>query len=125
MNEIKPVHGTKPAWVVEPGDPFGAEIGFTPDKFSGYLSKVGETIWVSAILSASPHKGNFSRLVHECLHRGYVVKIPNPFPNMQRIAAHLGFTQTYEDDPYFGITEVWIKEQHTEQPERQASLAAF
>jgi len=110
MNEIKPVFGKKPGWVVEPGDPFGIEIGFTTDRFSGYLSRVGDVVWISAIFSLQPGKGNFSRLVNECLRRGYMVKIPNPFPHMQRIAAHLRFMQTYEDDSYYGLSEVWVKD---------------
>ena len=100
---------TKPSYVVEPDDPFALEVGFTSDRFSGYISKVDNTVYISAIMSLQPGNGNFSKLIHTLLSKGYTVKIPNPFPNMQAIAAHLEFEQSYEYGEPFGMCEVWVK----------------
>jgi hypothetical protein len=100
-----------PEYMILPGDARGLLLGFTEDKFIGYISLMpGNEIYISAIWSVHPGKGNFKDLVNSILSDGYTVKIPNPFPNMQEIAAHLGFTFTYEEDEMTGeLVEVWVK----------------
>jgi len=40
--------------IINPGDELGTEMGFTKDKFSGYIAKEGDYIWISAINENAP-----------------------------------------------------------------------
>jgi hypothetical protein len=104
MNDVKS------DWVIEPGDPKGEKFGFTSEKFMGYISEEDHILWISAIISTQPGKGNFSSLVKLALNQGYIVKIPSPFPRMQAIAKHLKFKRTFEIFPEMDEEiEVWVK----------------
>ena len=104
----------KPEWVIEPGDPKGEKFGFTQEDFLGYISEIENTIWISAIISKKPGRGNLSKLIKSALDQGYIVKIPAPFPHMQLIAKHLKFRKTIEEFPEVGESiEVWVKEPST------------
>lgn len=96
----------KPDFVCEPGDPRVKKFGWTKLKFRGYLSIEGNTIWISSIWSNNRGKGNFSRLVKNIRKAGYQIKVPSPFPHMEEICKHLGFTLTEE---YFPEAGEWIK----------------
>jgi len=101
---------TKPSYVVEPGDPFGKEVGFTKARFMGYISKVDGVVWISAIISKKPGRGNFSQLVKAIEAKGYTVKVPTPFPHMVAILKHWGFRQTFEWAEEMGEdVEVWVR----------------
>lgn len=86
----------KPDFVCDPDDPRVKRFGWTKQKFKGYLSIEGKTIWVSSIWSKQMGQGNFSRLVKKIHKAGYKIKVPSPFPRMEAICQHLGFTKTHE-----------------------------
>jgi len=94
---------------IDSGTSDADELGFTEDKFYGYLWKTDNTIMVSLIVSHHPGKGNFSAFVRGLLEKGYTVKVPTPFPNMLAILKHMHFHQTWEISP-LGDVEVWVKE---------------
>ena len=86
----------KPDFVCEPGDPRVKKYGWTKLKFKGYLSIEGKTIWISSIWSNQMGRGHFSRLVKNLHKAGFEIKVPSPFPRMEVICQHLGFTRTEE-----------------------------
>jgi len=67
--------------------------------FDGYLSEERDGVWISAITSICPLKGNFSKLIKELKRKYNWIKIPTPSNQMREIAEHLGFIEKKE---YFG-----------------------
>jgi hypothetical protein len=78
------------------------ELGFTSDKFDGYLWKKGNDILVSFIISKDEGKGNVRFLFDSILKSGHTVKVPTPFARMRMICERLGFRQEFEHDPMYG-----------------------
>lgn len=94
---------------IEAGSDYGNTLGFTSDKFEGYLwQREEQSIYISLIMSLRPNEGNFSTLVRGLNSKGLRVKVPVPFPRMKIILEHLGFEQTYEQDEIHGDIEVWV-----------------
>lgn len=77
--------------IVLPDQPFATSLGFTSDKFDGYLWKDGNDIWVPVITSKNPSHGNLTRLFLAIQSAGYHIYVPTPFGKMRAILAHLGF----------------------------------
>jgi hypothetical protein len=103
----------KPDWVCEPGDKRVKQFGWTKSKFQGYISidDCGNTIWISAVMSKQPGKGNYSRLIKNLHKAGFLIKVPAPFPNMVEICKHLGFTETKDYWDRVGEEiSVWVME---------------
>lgn len=92
----------KPGYVCEPGDERVKKYGWTAFNFSGYLSLVEDTIWISAVNSLHPGRGNLSKMIRKFHQDGYIVKVPAPFPRMEKICEHLGFNKTTEMFPEAG-----------------------
>lgn len=79
-------------------------------KFSGWLWKKGDFVYISFIQSLDEGKGNLSRLFNSILKQGYGIKVPTPFPRMEMICRKKGFVQTWENDDVFNeACEVWTK----------------
>lgn len=74
------------------GTPTADALGYTADKFDGWLWKKGGEIWVSFIISKQPGQGNFRALVKNILGTGHGVVVPNPSKRMMDICVRLGFT---------------------------------
>ena len=85
----------------------GKELNFTSDKFMffSYMFKDGNVIWISAIEAIEKGKGHFTKLLNAIWEKGWTVKIPVPFPNMEQILIKKGFQKTVDED-----CEVWIKQ---------------
>jgi hypothetical protein len=99
----------KPDFVCEPGDPRVKKYGWTKLKFKGYLSIEGKTIWVSSIWSNQMGRGHYSRLVKNLHKAGFEIKVPSPFPRMESICQHLGFTRTEEMfEQMEEMIDVWV-----------------
>jgi len=98
------VQRKKPDYVCDPGDPRVKKFGWIKSKFQGYLSIEDNIIWISAIQSKQMGKGNYSRLVKKIHKAGFIIKVPSPFPRMESICQHLGFTKTEEFFPEIGET---------------------
>ncbi len=81
------------------------ELGFTPDKFDGYLWKQDDAIIISLIVSKA--KGNFKELVDKIRSFGLAVKIPTPLGRMQNIVKKNGYRHTIEDSE-MGAVEIWV-----------------
>ena len=89
----------------------GIQLGFTSDKFDGWLWKRGNCIYISFIESKDAGKGNLSRLFDNILKQGYVIKVPTPMGRMVSILIEKGFKRTMEPAEEFGeneICEVWV-----------------
>ena len=75
---------------------FAKFIGFTSDKFGGYLWKTGGTIAISAIMARQPGRGHFRDLLASIESKGFKVKVPTPLPGMRAILEHYGFVPHVE-----------------------------
>lgn len=92
--------------IVELDSFVGKMIGFTTDRFDGYLWKNYDSITISFI--ASKQKGNFRQLVERILELGLAVEVPTPLPNMRRIVEKNGYVMTTEYDASTGeFFELW------------------
>jgi hypothetical protein len=94
---------------------FAQKIGFTSDKFDGYLWKNGNYITISFIISKKPKQGNFKRLLDAIESKGYGIEVPTPFARMRKILLDRGGfkVSVLPFDEEHGINdpcEVWIKE---------------
>lgn len=85
-------------------------LGFTSEKFEGWLWKKADSIYISFIESKQPGRGHFSQLLKAILDSGHSVKVPTPFAKMQQILVKKGFTKTIEQDEEMGAVEVWVLE---------------
>ncbi len=74
----------------------GKKLGFTSDKFNGWLWKTDNSIYISFIQSINQNKGNFSELLNNIESKGYVIKVPNPLKKMKQILIKKGFQLTRE-----------------------------
>lgn len=94
---------------IEAGSEYANSLGFTSDKFEGYLWQKNETeIMLSLIMSLKPHRGNFSHFVRGLIKRGFIVKVPTPFPQMKLILEYMGFKPTHEQSEHLGRVDVWV-----------------
>ena len=86
----------------------GRELGFTHDRYEGYLWKVGDSIIISFI--ESKQRGNFRELVQRIHALGLTVKVPTPLGRMHEILLKNGCRHTIEpfsdEDPI--PCEVWV-----------------
>ena len=81
----------KPDYVCEPGDSRVKKYGWKKSQFRGYLSIIDKTVWISAIWSNQPGRGNLSRLIKNLHKAGFEIKVPQPFPRMAAICERLNF----------------------------------
>jgi hypothetical protein len=83
-------------------------LGFTSDKYDGYLWKNGDSIMVSFIVSKQ--RGNFRALVRRIHALGLTVKVPTPLGRMQYIVAKNGYKHTIEycEEMDGEPVEVWV-----------------
>lgn len=86
---------------------FAKEIGFTSDKFAGWLWKDESRIIISCIDSLQPNQGNFSSLIKAIQQAGFDVAVPSPLPKMKAILIKKGFSSHIEADPMLGDVEIW------------------
>ena len=80
-------------------------IGFTSDKYEGYLWKQGDAVMVSFIVSKK--RGNFCELVRRIHALGLTVKVPTPLGAMLQILLKNEFAHTTEIDRG-GAIDVWV-----------------
>jgi len=99
---------------IDIGTDFANELGFTRDKFMGYLWYKDNYVTISFIESLNPSKGNLSKLFDRIQELGYGIYVPTPFARMRSIIEKKGFKQTAVPfAPEYGIhdlCEVWVKE---------------
>ena len=104
--------------VVLPGSKFGKELGFTSDKFEGYLWRNGNTeIVIPLIESLHPGKGNFTNLAKTLMDRYQVIYIPVVSNKMKSVATKLGFkfAMIKLDDELIPDSCVWRKDGNYEE----------
>lgn len=98
--------------IIEPDTTFAKELGFTSDRFEGWLGKKDGYIYISFIISLQSGKGHLSELFQNIQKKGYGIKVPTPFAHMRAIIKKKGFHKTVEPfAPEHGINdpcEVWV-----------------
>ena len=75
---------------IDPDSEKGKELGFTSDKFSGWLWEEGKYMWISFIVSKQEHQGNLKNLFDKIEEQGYTILVPTPFPRMEMICMERG-----------------------------------
>lgn len=98
-----------PEGIIQPGDELAMNIGFSADRFDGYLWKEKGRIMISMIISKQPKLGHMNELFAAIEDLGFEIAVPTPLGLMEHILEKKGFHQTVEIDPDFGAVEVWIK----------------
>ncbi len=97
--------------IIDLDTPLAEELGFTSDKFDGYLWKKGNYIVISFIISLQERQGNLKKLFSKIMDKGYGIKVPTPFARMQKICMDNGFRRTeelFKEADCMG--EMWVKE---------------
>jgi len=74
--------------------PEACEIGFTSDKFEGYIGRQNGYIVISSITSLQPKRGHLNELFANIQGKGWGIKVTNPLPVMEAICKKKGFTLT-------------------------------
>lgn len=93
--------------IIELDSEFGKQIGFTSDKFDGYLWREDGRVYISFIISRCPGQGNLSKLFAAIEERGLRVAVPTPLPLMQQILEAKGFEPHWERNEIDEVIEVW------------------
>jgi hypothetical protein len=93
--------------LIELDTPFAKEIGFTSDRFEGYLWREDNFITISCIMSKQPLKGNLTQLFKAINSKGFKIQVPTPFPAMELILKCHGFKKTKLNDPLMGWVDLW------------------
>lgn len=83
------------------------KLGFTSDKFDGFLWKMGDSIIISIIQSKAIGQGYFKELVEKIISLNLTVKVPTPLVRMKEIVIKNGYERTVVDDELMGEVEVW------------------
>jgi hypothetical protein len=90
------------------GHPLATELGFTSERFDGYLWLLDNDLYVSLVDAKTQGQGHFRAFVEAALAKGYTVKIPTPLGQMEYIVRRWGFQQTVEPSE-LGPCEVWVR----------------
>lgn len=79
------------------GSEFANQVGFTSERFDGYLWEDKDTCYLSLVISKQPGQGHLSEVLSALTKLGYTVKVPNPIGTMQNILIKKGFAPSQED----------------------------
>lgn len=98
-------------------------LGFTSDKYDGYLWKQGDAVMVSFIMSKQ--RGNFRELVHRIHALGLTVKVPTPLGRMQEILMKNGYQHTQEpfDEELGEMVDVWVLKPYIDKAQTPPPMA--
>ena len=90
-------------------------LGFTRDKFHGYLWKDDKYIWISTIISLNPGKGNLLALLDSIESNGFTLIIPTPSIRMKAICRKRGmaFVTSKSGYDYMEYMVSGLKQQST------------
>lgn len=94
--------------IIELDTDFAKEIGFTSDKFDGWLWLDHGYVIISFIRSKRKMQGNLNKLFDTIFDKGFGIKVPTPTKAMKTILIRKGFDESFEYDRH-GPVEVWIK----------------
>jgi len=96
--------------IIDLDTPFANKLGFTSDKFEGYLWKSGNYIVISFIISLQEGQGNLSNLFKTIESKGFGIKVPTPFARMKSILMEKEFKKTEEwfEEAECPV-EIWVK----------------
>lgn len=72
-------------------------IGWTPDKFTGYIAVSGKTVWIKVIQSKRRGEGYLRRFFENLLEKGYTIKVVSPMETMEKICIHYRMTPSIEN----------------------------
>jgi len=86
----------------------GKELGFTSDKFDGWLWKKNDEIIISFIQSLKPGKCNLVKLFNRIREMDYKISIPNPFSRMEMICKKYGMRKIIKKDDIMGPVECMV-----------------
>lgn len=94
--------------IISLNTPLAESLGFTSDKFDGWLWQKNHTIIISFIISKQEGKGNFTNLLNTIKQKGFNIQVPTPSNRMLSILKKRGFKLKREYDPNFkAMVELW------------------
>lgn len=85
------------------------ELGFTSDKFTGWLWLDDKFIWVSFIVSKQEGKGNLRALFDKTEEAGYRIIVPTPSIRMEMICRKRGMVKRRTKSNKGDMVEIMIK----------------
>lgn len=98
--------------IIELDSEFAKTIGFTSDKFDGYLWYDGKRILISMIISLQPGQGHLTKLFEAIEKEGYKIAVPSPLWGMEDYLAKRGYKPHWEKFTEPGITDIEVWEKH-------------
>ncbi|ALF55724.1 hypothetical protein ACX27_27330 [Nostoc piscinale CENA21] len=93
--------------IIHPSSEFAQTIGFTSDRFGGWLWRNNGRIVFSFLISKQPNQGNLSELIKAIEIMGLRVAVSTPLERMANYLAKRNFVPHLEQDPQLGSIEVW------------------
>jgi hypothetical protein len=72
-------------------------IGWTPDKFSGYIAVQDKTVWIKVIQSKKRRMGYLRNFFLHLLYKGYIIKVVDPKYSMEKICIHYHMKPVVEE----------------------------
>lgn len=100
---------TNPNGMITPDSEKGRALGFTSERFDGWLWEDSQRMWISFIESLQQGKGHLSELFRAIEAAGYAIAVPTPFPRMEAILRRKGFEPHIEESELGDPVEVWIR----------------
>lgn len=95
--------------IINPDDQIGKLIGFTANKFDGWLWRIDDQIYISFIVSKKKKKGNLSKLFNAIADQGWTIKVPSPLGKMEKILKKKNFVLAREKAEHGEMINVWMK----------------
>jgi len=103
----------EPIGKIDLDSPVGKELGFTSDKFDGWLwfTPDKQGIYISFIVSKQPGQGNLLELLKAILESGRRILVPTPSGRMRNILRRQKFRAGLEwSEEVKEHFECWVKE---------------
>jgi len=94
-----------PDGIIQPDTAFAYKVGFTSDKFEGWLWKSERTIIVSMIISKHEGRGKFRAMINKIKALKYDIFISTPSTRMREIALRNGFVDGVRESAEIGPVE--------------------
>jgi hypothetical protein len=93
--------------IIEVDSDIGKVLGFTSDRWIGWLWLSGDKIFLSYVEALHPGQGHLHQLRQAIEAAGYRVAVPIPLYQMREILRHWGFSMHMEKDSKLGNVEIW------------------
>lgn len=100
-----------PQGIIEVDSEFAKKIGFISKRFisCSHLWGEGNRIIIQTIECTDRRRGYLRDLFRAIWGLGAEIAVRTPLSTMEQILRHYGFHKTFEPDPKYGKSELWVK----------------